>query len=164
MDIRPATPQDFGTLLGLNEASVAVLSPLTPERLQLLHEQAALHWVVECSGQVAAFLLAFREGSPYNSTNYQWFAQRYQQFLYIDRIVVSSQQRGQGIGSALYNKIIDYAQTSGIPLLTCEIDIEPPNEGSQRFHQKLGFQTVGSQATADGKKQVALQALKIQRS
>ena len=161
MEIRPAQVEDFPAILALNQASVAVLSPMDGDRLQTLHHQAALHWVMEQNEQVAAFLLAFREGSPYDSTNYQWFEQRYEQFLYIDRIVVSSQHRGQGIGSALYNKIITHAQASNIPKLTCEIDIEPPNKSSQRFHQKLGFTTVGTQATADGHKQVALQALEI---
>lgn len=163
MKIRPVQPPDFPTILALNAASVAVLSPMDRDRLQTLHDQAALHWAVEQNNQVAAFLLAFREGSPYNSTNYRWFNQRYDQFLYIDRIVVSSQHRGTGIGSALYNKMMTHAQASGIARLTCEIDIEPPNEGSQRFHQKLGFQTVGTQATATGNKRVALQVLKIEQ-
>ncbi len=163
MEIRPAQPQDFATILALNAASVAVLSPMDEQHLQTLHDQAALHWVMAHDNQVAAFLLAFREGSPYDSTNYQWFEQRYEQFLYIDRIVVSSQYRGTGIGSALYNKIIAYAQASSIPLITCEIDIEPPNHSSQRFHQKLGFQTVGTQATANGQKRVALQALEVEQ-
>ena len=161
MEIRPAQAEDFPAILALNQAFVAVLSPMDGDRLQTLHNQAALHWVVEQNNQVAAFLLAFREGSPYDSTNYQWFEQRYKQFLYIDRIVVSSQHRGTGIGSALYNQVIAHAQASKISLLTCEIDIEPPNDSSQRFHQKLGFQTVGTQATANGQKRVALQALEI---
>ncbi len=164
MDIRPAQPQDFAAILALNEASVAVLTPLDGERLQTIHNQAALHWVVEQDSKIAAFFLAFRKGSPYDGPIYRWFTERYDSFLYIDRIVVDQLHRGSGIGSALYNQVLAYAQENKLSLITCEIDIEPPNASSLRFHQKLGFKTIGTQATANGKKQVALQALEIQAS
>jgi predicted GNAT superfamily acetyltransferase len=50
---------------------------------------------------IAAFLLAFREGAGYDSVNYRWFAQRYERFLYVDRVVVAPAARGQGAASQL---------------------------------------------------------------
>jgi predicted GNAT superfamily acetyltransferase len=79
--LRNAHPADFSAILALNEAFVAVLSPLDAGRLAQLHEQAAVHRVAERDGRIEAFLLAFREGADYDGTNYRWFAQRYARFL-----------------------------------------------------------------------------------
>lgn len=161
MPIRKASTTDFTRLLALNEASVQYLSPLTHERLQALHTQAAYHRVFERNGEVAAFLLAFREGAAYDSPNYRWFASRYPQFLYIDRVVVDERYQGLGLGSQLYDDVIAFCQQKHIKLLTCEYDVEPPNPQSAAFHAKHGFEPVGEQMVAGGKKRVSLQALEL---
>jgi len=161
MYIRDVTPSDFPTVLRLNDESVHFLSPLTPKRLEFLHEQAAYHRVVESGGHIMAFLLALNEGSSYDSPNYRWFAARYERFLYIDRVVVSSEHQGRGAGHLLYSDIFAFARLQNTTYLTCEFDIEPPNEGSRRFHEGHGFREVGTQSVAAGKKQVSLQAVSI---
>lgn len=158
---RDATPADFPAILALNEAFVAVLSPLDNERLARLHAQAAMHRVIGEDGQVEAFLLVFREGADYDSPNYRWFAQRYARFLYVDRIVVGVGTQARGAGSRLYRDVYELASRDGVPLITCEFDIEPPNPASERFHAKLGFHEVGRQHLDAGKKMVSLQALDV---
>jgi uncharacterized protein len=113
--IRDAIAADFGEILRLNAASEHVLSPLTRERLELLHRQAACHRVVEAPAGLAAFLLAFREGSAYDSPNYRWFAARYDRFLYVDRIVVADAHRGHGLGRRLYTDLFRFARESCAP-------------------------------------------------
>ena len=161
MLIRTATTADFPHLLHLNEESVHFLSPLTPARLTWLVEAAAYRRVLEASGEVVAFLLAFREGCTYDSPNYRWFAAHYQHFLYVDRVVVSKAFQGQGAGKLLYDDIFSFARQTGVQYLTCEFDIDPPNEASRRFHQRYGFTEVGSQVVAGGKKRVSLQAVEL---
>jgi uncharacterized protein len=161
MSPRDATPADFTAILALNAESVEVLSPLTRERLEAQHRSAAYHKVVDAGDEIAAFLLAFREGAPYDSPNYLWFVERYPHFLYIDRIVVAPMHRSRGFGAMLYDDIAAFASRSGAPWLTCEFDIEPPNPGSMRFHERMGFREVGTQAIGAGKKRVSLQAKKI---
>lgn len=41
------------------------------------------------------------------------------------------------------------------------LDIEPPNEASRRFHQRYGFNELGTQSVAGGKKRVSLQAVSL---
>jgi predicted GNAT superfamily acetyltransferase len=161
--LRDARREDFAAILALNEESVRFTSPLTAERLDALHRAAAYHKVVEIDGAIAAFLLAFREGAPYDSPNYLWFAERYPVFVYIDRIVVSPAHRGARLGVALYDDIIAFAAASRVPWLTCEFDIEPPNPASERFHARMGFGEVGTQWLGGGKKRVSLQARAIAR-
>jgi uncharacterized protein len=161
--LRDARREDFAAILALNAESVHFLSPLTPERLDALHRAAAYHRVIEIDGEVAAFLLAFREGAPYDSPNYLWLAERYPAFLYIDRIVVAPAHRGARLGVALYDDIIAFASASDVPWLNCEFDLEPPNPASERFHARMGFAEVGTQWLGGGKKRVSLQARAIVR-
>ena len=155
---RPATPDDFAAILALNEESVHFLSPLSRERLELLHRSAELHEVVEIEGEVIAFVLALREGASYDSVNYRWFAQRFEPFLYVDRVVVSNAHRSAGAGRLLYEKVFAHAAATGVPRVTCEYDLSPPNPASERFHASFGFAEVGRQLVAGGKKMVSLQA------
>ncbi|EIM01706.1 GNAT family N-acetyltransferase [Rhodanobacter denitrificans] len=158
---RDATPADFPAILALNEAFVAVLSPLDHARLARLHAQAALHRVIERAGRVEAFLLAFREGADYDSPNYRWFAQRYPRFLYVDRVVVAGDAQACGAGTVLYRELHAQARRDAVPWITCEFDLEPPNPASARFHARLGFGEVGRQSLHGGKKTVSLQALDV---
>jgi hypothetical protein len=157
MKTRPMTPADFTAALALNEESVQYLSPLSFSRLEDLHRQSAFSRVVEVEGHVIAFILALRPGADYDSVNYQWFAQRYAAFLYIDRVVVSRDAHGNGAGSILYRQLFEHASRHRIPVVACEFDIEPPNAASERFHAKFGFAEVGRQSVASGGKTVSLQ-------
>jgi predicted GNAT superfamily acetyltransferase len=159
--IRDATPADFAAILALNAASVQYTSPLDVLRLHGLHAQAAYHRVIELDSGVRAFLLALREGSDYASPNYRWFAKRYPEFLYVDRIVVDAMQQGRGLGAILYDDLLAFAARTGVSRLTCEFDLEPPNPVSARFHARYGFREVGRQHVAGGKKQVSLQAREL---
>ena len=156
--IRAAAPADFPALLALNAESVHFLSPLDPARLQHLHAQAAYHRVLEVDGRVSAFLLALREGADYDSPNYRWFAQRYGEFLYIDRVVVGATQQGRGLGAQLYADLFAFARARGVAQVTCEFDLDPPNPASAAFHARFGFREVGTQWLDGGRKQVSLQA------
>lgn len=161
MNIREARHDDSAQILSLNEESVRFLSPLNAQRLALLQTQASYHRVLESEGHVAAFLLAFREGSAYDSPNYGWFASRYPKFLYIDRVVVSSTLQGQGAGRLFYEDLFAFARTSGVNLITCEIDLDPPNPVSQKFHARYGFKEVGTQTYGQAHKLVSLQVARL---
>lgn len=161
ISIRDALPTDFDQILALNEESVQVLSPLSLERLAQLHRQATYHRVLVDRDRVAAFLLAFREAAQYDSPNYRWFNDHFPTFLYIDRIVVAQADRGRGIGRRLYADLFAFAAHAHAGLVTCEFDIDPPNELSRRFHERFGFREVGTQWLGENTKQVSLQAVSL---
>ncbi|MEM7051038.1 MAG: GNAT family N-acetyltransferase [Acidobacteriota bacterium] len=158
--IRPTEARDFPTILRLNLEFEAYLSPMDGDRLALLDSLSAYHRVVEQNGEIRAFLLAFREGSGYDSPNYRWFESCLDSFLYIDRIVVDRACQGLGLGGMLYRDLFDFARQQGVGTVTCEYDIEPPNDGSRRFHDSFGFRELGRQVL-DGGKQVSLQARQL---
>ncbi len=161
--IRPAEPRDFSAILALNAAWVHFTSPLDEAALVELHRQAAYHRVAEVAGSLVGFLLAVGPGQPYESPNYRWFAARTEDFLYIDRVVVSGEHQGRGVGRALYDDVIAWARRHGVGRLVCEVNAEPPNPVSDAFHARFGFVEVGTQWVAGGTKRVSLRELALAR-
>jgi predicted GNAT superfamily acetyltransferase len=156
--LRPVAESDFEAILKLNEAEVQQTSPMDLARLRSLVGMSAYCKVVAVQEHVVAFLIALREGAPYENDNYAWFAARFPSFLYVDRIVVDAQFAGQSIGSKLYADLFAFARTEGIGRILCEYNVDPPNPVSRRFHDKFGFKELGTQWVANGTKQVSLQA------
>lgn len=105
--------------------------------------------------KLAAFLLAMSQEADYDSMNFLWFRDRYPQFIYIDRVVVTSGHRRGGLGKMLYEDLTLWA-AHRTPRLACEVNLIPKNEPSMRFHRKQGFEPVGTQETDGGRKTVSL--------
>lgn len=160
-EIRDAAPGDHPAILRLNLESEAYLSPLTASGLEHLDRQAWRHRVACRDGILEAFLLALREGADYDSPNYRWFAARYPHFVYIDRVVVGANARSAGLATLLYEDLFRSARELGVGCVTCEFDIDPPNEASRRFHERLGFREVGTQHVGASRKCVSLQERRL---
>jgi predicted GNAT superfamily acetyltransferase len=154
--VRDIVAADTPAILALNLESEAVLSPMDAARYAHLLAQSAYGRVVDEDGVVVAFLLAFREGADYDSVNYRWFDAHYEAFLYVDRVVVARAHQGRGFGARLYDDLFAFARDAHVSSVTCEFDIDPPNEASRRFHARYGFAEVGTQ-TLPGGKRVSLQ-------
>jgi len=155
--VRDAIEADMGTIVDLNRSEQRQTSPMDIARLVQLHSLASYHKVAMLDGQVVAFLLGISNGAAYDSDNYRYFASRYERFLYVDRIVVGAGTSRSGVGTALYEDLFASARALGLPFITCEYNIEPPNAASRSFHQKFGFREVGRQRVANGTKLVSLQ-------
>ena len=146
--LRAATKADWPAILSLNEEAVHFLSPMDAAKLAKWSAAASYLRVVEQGGAVAAFLLGFRKGDDYAGVNFAWFAQRYDDFLYVDRVVVSPAFRGQKLADRLYDDVVAFARARDIPRITCEVNVEPPNPVSLRFHARRGFREVGREGYA----------------
>lgn len=159
--IRAAEPKDYDFILNVNEVNVEVLSPMPMERMLWLKEMSEMFVVAEVDGELAAFLIALREGKPYDSENYVWFSRKYPSFLYIDRIVIDEPFRAAGLGRALYQAVKDHARATGVKVVTCEVDTIPYNETSLKFHEAMGFKEVGEQIIRGGAIKVSLKACEL---
>lgn len=144
----------------MNEAAAPAVSNVSLEEIGQLAPLCCDFTVAVVGNQIAGFMMAMRAGQPYESVNYQWFAERYEKFVYVDRIAVSPEFKGRGIGRALYDNIETFARQVA-PVLTCEVNLMPRNEESLAFHAKLGFVEVGQQDTEGGKKRVSLLTKKL---
>jgi hypothetical protein len=101
-----------------------------------------------------AILLALDQSAPYLNPNFNWFKDRRQSFVYIDRVIVAPTARGQGIAARLYRDLFARAVEAGHRRVVCEINVLPPNPASDAFHGKMGFQPVGEAAIHNGAKTV----------
>ena len=162
MEIKPAEPGDYAAVLAMNEGALPHVSSLTKSEFSVLAGQCFYFGVAWVDAAVAGFLMALRPGEAYQSLNYRWFCERYASFVYIDRIVVAPQFNGIGIGRALYADV-ERAARGVAPILTCEVNLNPPNPESVAFHKKLGFAEVG-QLVADEGKLVSLMVKAVSES
>ncbi len=141
MRLRDVTAADRPRLLELNAESVQMLSELDEQRLDFILSLAGRSLVAELDGEIAGFAIAIAQGTGYDSDNYRWFSERYERFLYLDRIAVDAGRRRHGLGAALYEAMEETAAASG--RMVCEVNVEPPNEVSLAFHRARGYREVG---------------------
>ena len=160
--LRNADPKDYDFILNVNEVNVEVLSPMPMERMLWLKEMSDMFIVADVDDKPAAFLIAIREGHPYDSENYVWFSEKYPEFLYIDRIVIDEPYRAMGLGRILYDAVKDRARETGVKVVTCEVDTIPYNETSLKFHEAMGFKEVGEQIIRGGAIKVSLKACEVE--
>lgn len=151
MQFRQATLEDESQILALNTASIWATGPMDSERYRTLFGWSTYFNVAEDNGKLIGFLLGFENGSAYDSPNYQWFSKRLHEFMYVDRIVIDESQRGKGIGQQFYTHLFDTAAARKRYWVAAEINAEPPNPVSMKFHQKNGFQEVGIQHAGEEK-------------
>jgi uncharacterized protein len=142
MIFRPIEPRDYAEAIRINQLDVDKLAPLHADRLQLLASMSVHAHVADIDGAVAGLVITMPPGTAYDSDNYAWFSERYTEFLYLDRIVVSDQFRRRGVASFIYDHAeADAASRGGIMLL--EVNIEPANPPSLLFHANRGYREVG---------------------
>jgi len=155
MQISDVTEFDLADVLALNEASVPHVSSMDMESTSWFAANAYYFRVARIEKQFAGFLIGLRPGIDYNSENYRWFCDNYSDFAYIDRVAVAESARRQGVASRLYD---DFANSlrGEVDVMTCEVNLRPPNESSMHYHELHGFRQVASQETEGGKKEVAM--------
>lgn len=144
-------PEDEPAILTLNNEHAAELSWLEPERLSFLIGEA---FYTRRIGTLEAFIMTFDQDANYDSPNFLWFRERYQRFVYVDRVVVAGEARGRGHARRLYEDLFDQVSRAGHTIVTCEVNAEPPNPASDAFHAALGFAEVGDAVIHGGKKAV----------
>ena len=149
MRIRPLVTADLGVVLDLNASEVPKVGPVTAEALADLVTLSDLALVAVDGDRLAGMLIALAPGAAYGSPNYGFFERRGTDHLYVDRVAVAAHARRRGVASALYDAVEAHARATGRTEVTCEVNVEPRNEGSLAFHAARGFVEVGQQDVGD---------------
>lgn len=145
---RDIATADLAALTELNTREEIALSVLSAAAFETAVRNA---WYARCFDAAAGFLLAYDQTADLASPNFRWFRQRYDRFIYIDRVAVAETARGRGLGQAFYADVAARAVAAGHLRLTAEVNLDPPNPASLAFHRRLGFQDVGEARLASGK-------------
>lgn len=135
-------------MLDINQANTPALGDETLETMAQLLHWSSVALGCDVDGELAGFCLVMAPGLPYASSNYRWFSERYTDFAYLDRVALRADHQGCGFGTALYAEV---ERRIAAKLFALEVNLDPPNEGSIRFHSRLGFVEVGQQITPSGK-------------
>lgn len=98
MDIRTLSLDDVEAMWVINEEGLPGTGQVSPQELAALLNLASYSIGAFDDGEMLGFVLCLPPATAYGSLNYAWFNQRYEAFLYVDRIAVAEAQRNKGVG------------------------------------------------------------------
>ncbi|AUH53200.1 GNAT family N-acetyltransferase [Chromobacterium sp. ATCC 53434] len=140
MQIRDATLEDLAAILDIYNEVIATTTavynddPLTPGEFAL--------WFQDRDAAGYPVLLAEENGRVLGFSSFGDFRVRPGYRFTVEHSVhLTADARGKGIGTALVQALIPRAQALGKHTMLGAVDAD--NEGSVRFHEKLGFVQVG---------------------
>ena len=142
MEIRALQISDSSSIWEINEQGLPGTGKVSEQEILDLLNYSSLSIGLFDSNSLLGFVICLPPKTAYGSLNYLWFNERYDDFLYVDRIAVSIANRDQKIGSKLYQAVTDTASKLGVPI-AAEVNLRPPNPDSVRFHQRHGFTEIG---------------------
>ncbi|GIU95542.1 MAG: hypothetical protein KatS3mg012_1999 [Gaiellaceae bacterium] len=136
MVIRHARPSDYGRVIGRVNVwwGGREMAPVLPQ-LFFLHFEGTSFVAEGEDGDLAGFLVGF-------------LSQTNPDEAYIHFVGVSPERRGQGIGSALYERFFEEVRSQGRSVVRCVTS--PTNEDSLAFHEALGFEVERTVPDYDG--------------
>ncbi|MGE3165501.1 MAG: GNAT family N-acetyltransferase [Planctomycetota bacterium] len=153
--MRDAGADDLSPLHLLNQDNRPHVGDVDRTRFDWFAEHACCFRVAWIGAERVGFMIALDPAADYGSENFRWFRDRYDHFVYVDRLAVSEAARRRGVGRALYRDLAEFAAERA-PFVTCEVNLRPPNPTSLAFHHTLGFREVGQQETEGGRYRVSL--------
>ena len=149
--IRPIEPVDLDRILEINEANVPEVGSVDAARMAFLLGESPIATAVELDDAIVGFCLVMPSTAPYDSVNFGWFTERFDDFMYLDRVAFDADARGRGFGTRLYAEVDRLmVEMGGAGHLALEVNVDPPNEASLAFHARRGFTEVGQQDTPYG--------------
>lgn len=147
--LRAGTAADAAAVLALNNASVPHVNALAADTLAQIVAMSAHYTIAEDAEGILGFVICIPSGRSYWSDNYTWFADRYDAFLYLDRVAVAAHAQRRGVGRAIYDDL--HQRAMGVwPRIALEVNLRPPNPVSVAFHSAMGYGEVGVREYADG--------------
>ena len=156
--LEPWADLDLTALLDLNNLHKIELSELDAAELARL---VSIAFYARGTREPMSLLLAYDQSADYASPNFLWFRQRFERFVYIDRVVVADDGRGLGLGSRLYADLVETARSAGHTQIVAEVNADPPNPASDAFHAVRGFTEVGRAQLDDRGKTVRYLSLSL---
>jgi len=149
MAIRPYRSSDLDTLYEINQASVPGVGSETKTSLERWINLSTVFVATDKKDTPLGFITLTEPGTmAYDSNNLRWFeaymAECGRSLIYVDRVAIAETARGQKLGEQLYQAA--YEAFADREEIGCEINLNPPNPGSIRFHERLGFRRIGDRA------------------
>jgi len=142
MEIRSLSQIDVQSIWDINEQGLPGTGQVSKDEISTLLNLSSHSIGAFRNDRLIGFVICLSPRKNYGSLNYAWFNENYDQFIYVDRIAVLESCRNEGVGSILYEMVLSFSEENAVPI-AAEVNLEPPNPGSMRFHQRFGFEEVG---------------------
>jgi len=152
MLLRAYRSDDVTAVHAINQAEVPAVGDVTADALASIATESVVALVAEVDEIVAGFCFVLPPDADYSSMNYRWFGERYDDFVYLDRVAIAPEFQRRGIGRSLYSEVERLAgeRRSSAREFALEVNVRPRNDPSLAFHAELGFVEVGRRATGYG--------------
>ena len=142
MEIVPLGKKNISAIWEINQQGLPGTGEVTPKEVEGLLEFSSFAVGIFDLEELLGFVICMPPGTQYASLNYSWFNERYDSFVYVDRIAVREQHRNKNIGTLLYDFVVEAGMNVNAPI-AAEVSLKPPNPGSMRFHSRFNFEEVG---------------------
>ena len=73
--------------------------------MAFLLDASPIALAVELGDTIVGFCLVMPSDAPYDSVNFRWFTERYDDFMYLDRVAFDAEAQGRGFGTLLYAEV-----------------------------------------------------------
>ena len=153
--IRDVQEHELDAILAMNNAAGSGILPMNQAQIRYFWQNADYFRVAETGDCLVGFLIAMTRDADYESSNFRWFKERYDAFVYIDRIVIAKGQRSAGIGRLFYADVQSFAETRA-PALVAEVFMEESTHPALLFHGSFGFHEVGQHQMPDSPLRAAM--------
>ena len=97
LEIRPLSKTDIDSIWKINEDGLPGTGKVSQQEIDALLDFSSLAVGAYFGNELAGFVICLPPKTAYGSLNYAWFNQRYNEFLYVDRIAVRTQYQNQKI-------------------------------------------------------------------
>ena len=142
MQVRALTREHLHAMWSINEQGLPGTGKVSVDEMEHLLDVSSFARGAFSDDGLLGFVICLPPQADYGSLNYAWFNARYQEFIYVDRVAVATESRNRGVGSALYHAVVSYSTEHHVPI-AAEVNLDPPNPGSMRFHERFEFLEVG---------------------
>jgi predicted GNAT superfamily acetyltransferase len=155
ISIRDVQVQELDAILAMNNAAGSGILPMNQGQIHYFWQHADYFRVAESDDCLVGFLIAMTRDADYESSNFRWFKDHYEAFVYVDRIVIAKGQRSAGIGRLFYADVQSFAEVRA-PALVAEVFIEDSSHPALLFHGSFGFHEVGQHQLPDSPLRAAM--------
>ncbi len=145
-EIRNANGKDLSAVKKVNNALVHsegkkgfLMQTRTAEEFRRCLSLCKYFFVAESNNEIAGYLIVLDGSADYSENEICGKFKKFKGFVFAEQMGVLPSLQGNGIGTALYTTLFE----KGKKRILLGVFTKPFNEQSRRFHEKLGFRSIG---------------------
>ncbi len=128
----------------INQKAAPAAMRLSEEAFGERFDASVLRLDERRKNRLVAFGLGMTSRNPLPDFSLLWFATRFDDFLFLERLVVEQGVRRTGIASALLERVLQDCREKGLSSVCCQVHDRPANREAQAFVLARGFRAIES--------------------